>query len=238
MIKLYQPKRAFGLPNPSAFCVKLETYLRMTDTAYELHLGQPNKGPKGKIPWIEDGSMRIGDSELIIQYLKSKDGDKLDGRLSALEAAQGHTIRKLAEESLYFISSHSKWAVDAGFEIYSAELFADMPAAIKLFVPKLVRKRAVGSLHAQGIARHTQDEIDDIGSRDVDALATLLGDQTFFFGETPTSIDASVFGVLGNLMDGPFESGTRRAALSKPNLRSYITNIRKTYFADLQDGNA
>jgi len=234
MIKLFQPKRAFGLPNPSAFCVKLETYLRMTETAYELHIGQPNKGPKGKIPWIEDGDVRLGDSELIIQYLKSRDGDKLDGRLSASQAAQGHTIRKLAEESLYFISSHSKWAVDAGFAIYSAELFADMPAVVKLFVPGLVRKRAVSSLHAQGIARHTQEEIDDIGRRDVEALSTLLGDQSFFFGETPTSIDASVFGVLGNLMDGPFESGTRTAALSKDNLRSYITRIRDTYFADLK----
>jgi len=235
MIKLYQPKRAFGLPNPSAFCVKLETYLRMTDTDYELLIGQPNKGPKGKIPWIEDGDLRLGDSELIIQYLKSKDGNKLDGRLSKEEAAQGHAIRKLAEESLYFISSHSKWAVDTGFAIYSAELFADMPAIIKLFVPSLVRKRAVASLHAQGIARHSQEEIDDIGSRDVEALSALLGDKKFFFGETPTSIDASVFGVLGNLMDGPFESGTRTAAVSKPNLRGYITNIRETYFADLTE---
>ena len=235
MIKLYQPKRAFGLPNPSAFCVKLETYLRMTDTGYELHIGQPNKGPKGKIPWIEDKGRQIGDSDLIIAYLKSEYGDTLDGRLTDVEWAQGHTIRKMAEDSLYYISSHSKWAVDSGFAIYSAELFAGLPAILKPIVPKLVRKRAVGALHAQGIARHSQSEIDSIGGRDIEALSVLLGDKTFFFGDTPTSIDASVFGVLGNLMDGPFESGTRDAALSKPNLRSYITRIRETYFHDLQE---
>ena len=36
MITLHQPKRAFGLPCPSAFCVKLEAYLRMAEVPYEL----------------------------------------------------------------------------------------------------------------------------------------------------------------------------------------------------------
>ena len=44
-MKLFQPKRAFGLPNPSAFCVKLETYLRMAEIDYELALGDPREAP-------------------------------------------------------------------------------------------------------------------------------------------------------------------------------------------------
>ena len=46
-MKLYQPKRAFGLPNPSAFCVKLETYLRMADIPYEVAAGDPH-GAQGQ----------------------------------------------------------------------------------------------------------------------------------------------------------------------------------------------
>ena len=36
MIKLYQFKPAWGLPNPSPFCMKVETYLRMAGLSYEV----------------------------------------------------------------------------------------------------------------------------------------------------------------------------------------------------------
>ena len=36
MIKLYQFAPAFGLPNASPFCMKMETYLRMAGLPYEL----------------------------------------------------------------------------------------------------------------------------------------------------------------------------------------------------------
>ena len=36
MIKLYQFNPAWGLPNPSPFCMKVETYLRMVGLPYEV----------------------------------------------------------------------------------------------------------------------------------------------------------------------------------------------------------
>jgi hypothetical protein len=36
MIKLYQFNAAWGLPNPSPFCMKVETYLRMVSLPYEV----------------------------------------------------------------------------------------------------------------------------------------------------------------------------------------------------------
>lgn len=79
MIKVYQFAPAWGLPNASPFCMKLETYLRMADIPYEI---VPNadvrKAPKGKMPYIKHEGKVIGDSGLIIEYLKSVYGDKLD----------------------------------------------------------------------------------------------------------------------------------------------------------------
>ncbi len=53
MIKLYQFDPAFGLPNASPFCMKLETYLRMAQLPFEIEpatLQAFNKAPKGKMP--------------------------------------------------------------------------------------------------------------------------------------------------------------------------------------------
>jgi len=55
MIKLYQFEPAFGLPNASPFCMKLETYLRMAGLAFEIvPRASLFKAPKDKMPYIED----------------------------------------------------------------------------------------------------------------------------------------------------------------------------------------
>jgi len=232
-MQLFQPKRAFGLPNPSAFCVKLETYLRMANIPYEVATGDPREAPKGKVPWINDDGHILGDSALIIDYLKSKHGDPLDGRLTPRQKAEGHAIQKMLEESLYFVSSYSKWVEDEGFAIYSAELFAGMPAEQLEYVPPMVRKRAIEKLNAQGIARHEAAEVYEIGIKDALAFAELLGNGPFLFGEQPTSFDASAFGVIGNLKDGPFSGPVQDAIRTNAPVSDYIDRIRRQYFADL-----
>ena len=52
-IELYQFAPAFGLPNASPFCMKMETWLRMAGLPFTIpapnfsHFG---KAPKGKMP--------------------------------------------------------------------------------------------------------------------------------------------------------------------------------------------
>lgn len=51
MIKLYQFEPAFGLPNASPFCMKVETYLRMAGLPYEIARNADiRKRRKGKCP--------------------------------------------------------------------------------------------------------------------------------------------------------------------------------------------
>lgn len=54
MIILHQFARTWGIPNLSQFCVKVETYLRMVKLPYEIVETLPLKGPRGKLPFIED----------------------------------------------------------------------------------------------------------------------------------------------------------------------------------------
>ena len=70
MLTLYQFAPVWGIPNLSPACVKVETYLRMVNLPYEVRSALPTKGPKGKLPFIEDQGKRIADSRFIIEYLK------------------------------------------------------------------------------------------------------------------------------------------------------------------------
>ena len=106
MIKLYQFTPAFGLPNASPFCMKLETYLRMAALPYDAPANaNMMKSPKGKMPYIEDGAKVLGDSGLIIAYLKATYGDPLDAALSSAERAVSLAFQRLLEENLYWALS-------------------------------------------------------------------------------------------------------------------------------------
>ena len=58
-ITLYQYQPWMGLPNPSPFCMKLETYLRMAQLPFvapQISLRQMGRAPKGKLPYVRDGT--------------------------------------------------------------------------------------------------------------------------------------------------------------------------------------
>ena len=98
-IKLFQFPRMFGIPNLSPFCCKLETWLRITRVPYEVvDTLDPRKGPKGKLPFIEDAGMRIADSSRIVDHLVKIRGVDPDGRLNTSERAIVLLVQRTLEE--------------------------------------------------------------------------------------------------------------------------------------------
>jgi uncharacterized cupin superfamily protein/glutathione S-transferase len=137
MIKLYQFAPAFGLPNPSPFCMTLENYLRMAGLPFETpraDLGTFRRAPKGKLPYIEDNGRLLADSAFIIDYLKATYGDKLDTGLTAQQKAISLAFRRLMEEDLYWVGIYSRWAEPAGWAHIREAFFGRLPTAMKWVV--------------------------------------------------------------------------------------------------------
>lgn len=232
MIKLYQFKPAFGLPNASPFCMKVETYLRMAGLPYECPRGADlRKAPKGKLPYIEDGDTRIADSAFIIAYLKQTYGDKLDAHLSAREHAQALALRRLMEEHLYWAAIYTRWIEDGGFARTREVFFDGMPAPLKQIVPHLARRAMRQELHGHGMGRHSREEIYAIGCQDIVALAHSLGDQPYFMGAQPSSLDATAYAFIANLLWVPLASPLLDEARKHANLEAYCQRMKARYFA-------
>lgn len=103
MIKLHQFAPAFGLPNASPFCMKVETWLRMAGLPYErVNSGDVLRAPKGKLPVIDDDGTRVADSSFIIDYLKARCGDPLDAALTSRQRALAVALQRLFKDSLYW----------------------------------------------------------------------------------------------------------------------------------------
>lgn len=232
MIRLYQFPPALGLPNASPFCLKLETWLRMAGIAYEnVYTPNPRKGPKGKLPAIDDGGELIGDSGLIIDHLSRTRGVTLDDGLSAQDKAIALAWRRHFEEHLYWTVVYARWIDPAGWPATRSAFFKGLPWPIRAILPILARRGIRAQLHGQGVGRHAPEEIYRMGQDDVDALAAFLADKPYFMGNQPCSQDAVAYGFLANLVLVKLDNPIRQRALSHPNLLAYCERMKAQYWA-------
>ncbi len=234
MIKLYQFEPAFGLPNASPFCMKLENYLRMTALPFEIpapSMKDLQKAPKGKMPYIDDNGKILADTSFIIDYLKSTYGDKLDGWLSAEQKAVALAFQRLMEEDLYWTVVHTRWADPEGWAKTKPAFFGRMPVPLKWFVPSLARRGLIKEMHGHGMGRHTAEEVHTIGKRDITALADFLGDKPYMMGNEPCSLDATAYAFLANLVLAPVESVLKQHTEQYPQLKAYCERMRSRYYS-------
>jgi glutathione S-transferase len=234
VIKLFQFEPAFGLPNASPFCMKLETYLRMAALPFEIPratLGHLQKAPKGKMPYIEDQGKLIADSTFIIDHLKTTYGDPLDGWLDAGQKAVAQAFQRLLEENLYWAVVYTRWVEPQGWELTRAGFFGKLSPPLKWVLPSLARRGIIRELRGQGMGRHSREEIMTIGRRDISALADFLSNKPYFMGGAPCSLDASAYAFLANLLWVPVASDLKRHASQYPQLEAYCQRMRSRYYA-------
>ncbi len=232
MITLYQFQPAFGLPNPSSFCLKVETYLKMTGVPYQVAADADiRKAPKGKLPYIQDGDRTIADSNFIIDHLKQTYGDPLDQHLTPAEHAIALAFQRLMEENLYWVAFYGRWFEDENWPAIRETFFGDLPPILRSIVPNQVRKDAQRNLYGHGIGRHTREEIYEIGKRDLHAISDFLADKPFLMGEQPTSVDASGYGLLANLMRSTLPLPLTDYAQQFENLGAYCDRMQSRFWS-------
>lgn len=233
-LRLFAFCTGWGVPfNTSApFPLKLETWLRMAQIPYEFVIANdPNKGPKGKSPWIEYGPVRMGDSSLIIEYLEQRFGIDLDARLSEQQRALAVTVQRMLEEHFHQCFEHQLFFGKGGAERLQ-EFAATMPIPLRWLVPTVLKSVFTKQLHARGMGRHSEEVIIAQGKSDLDALSVLLGDQPYFLGDEPSSIDACVFGFLGVSLYVAGDNPLYRYVATIENLVRYCERMRARYFPE------
>lgn len=236
MIRLHIfPARLRGTPNPSPFCIKLETVLRLASVPHEIvYATNPAKAPKGKLPFIELEGERIGDSALILERLRERLGIDLDRELSDSERAQSHMIQRMLDERLYWVLVHSRWIEEANWPVVQKGFFGGMPFPLSRIVSAMARRQVRAALHAQGTGRHSAEEIYELGAADLAALAALLGEREFFFANTPSVADAACFAYLVSILGPDLDSPLKEAALRHANLVRHMERMHALYAATRQ----
>jgi glutathione S-transferase len=211
--------------------MKVETYLRMVGIPFELINGAlPLKAPKKKLPYIKDGTHIIGDSGFIVEYLKKTYRANLDANLSSSEEAMAHALRRMIEESLYWSVLYCRWIEDSIWPETRKIFFGTMPPFVSIVVSGWVKYKIRNALFRQGIGRHSREEIYEIGRADLSALSILLGEKPYFMGNIPTSVDATAYSFLANILVPPLNSPLKDHGMSLGNLSPYCERMKRQYY--------
>jgi glutathione S-transferase len=235
-LRLFTFGAAWGLPTSGPFGLKLEMCLRMLGVPYERVFENDNrKGPKRKSPWIEDGPLRLGDSELILQHVHETRGAALDTDLTPGEAAQSLVLQRMLQEHYHQVFEYELVVLDEGFAHLRTIIAASMPGPLAFAIAPLVRRGFAKHLFERGIARHTAEEVTAMGRADVDALSDWLGDRDWFVTDRPTKADATAFGLLAVSIRSPLPTPVCTYARTKPNLVAFVDRVLATYFTDEAD---
>ena len=234
MITLYTFGAYFDLPDPSPFVHKAMTLLKMAQIDHATQVVSPKnlgKAPKGKLPYIEDDEDIIADSTFIRWHIEEKYNFNIDRGLSETERATAWALEKMLEDNLYWIVMATRWLDDANFETGPAHFFDGLPPVLRGFVRSMVRKKTASSLQSHGLGRYTPAERLAFARKNIAAVASILGDRPYLFGDEPCGADATAFAFIAGILCPHFESPERDVAESHANLVAYVARMKARYFS-------
>ncbi|MFH4981197.1 hypothetical protein AB6A40_007906 [Gnathostoma spinigerum] len=231
VVYLYQFPRLRVIPQLSPYCLKLETWLRVSDIEYENCFTWIKRSSEGLLPFIELNGEHIADSQLIISRLQRH--FMIHEGLSGEEKAVGRAIDRMIEGNtfyaLLYFKSVENWRNLANREILGVPLPSFVLQSLFLKISRKIEKM----IWKQGIGRHCREDIVNILRKDVEAISTILGDKKFLFGIRPTVADCTVFGHFASTYYLPFRQPIVDLLDEEfPRVKAHLQRMRSHYFPE------
>jgi len=231
-IDVYTFGPAWGIPVPTAspFGVKLITWLRMHEVPHAVHIqNNPGKGPKGKCPWAVIDGEAMADSQLVIEAIAARRGIE-EASLTDRQRSIATVTRLMIEEHFHQVWEHELFIYEGGWK-RAYEFFDQLPPGLRVLVRNVARSGLRKQLRARGVGRHTQEQIIQLGKVALDTVDEMVGDGPFFFGDTPSDIDATVFGFMSLVHWTPSDSPMWAYFHERTRLGAYCQRMLDRYYA-------
>jgi len=209
------------------FTTKLELALSLKGLEYEREVSNDPEDIKRwspitrLLPVLEIDNQRIHDSAAILQTLEELFPEP---PLLARDPRTARAQARLAEWSdSSFLYYWNRWR-EARFPRPGDEKPAEDPSLLAKLREGIAR--AFGSPgHLNRRELREAQVLDGIAGRLSD-LTAFLGNRAFFYAETPSLADLSVYGMLRLLENGPI-TGSRELLLKEPALLAYMERMQK-----------
>ncbi|XP_051577214.1 metaxin-1-like [Myxocyprinus asiaticus] len=237
--ELFCWKSGLGLPSVNTDCLIVLAYARFAGAPLKIHkISNPWRSPTGSLPALrtrEEGSCSQP-SQIIIQLRKQKYNADYD--LSAKEGADTLAFISLLEKRLLPALIYTLWIDPKNYVEVTRRWHAEnFCFPLNFFLPghmqnrQLERLRLIRGNTALEAGEEAEKELYCDALECLNLLSQRLGSNKFFFGDSPSSLDAYVFGHLAPLIKIRLPNCRLQQHLKNlENLNTFCSNILSLYF--------
>ncbi|XP_063054027.1 metaxin-1a [Engraulis encrasicolus] len=238
-LELFCWKGNWGLPSVNTECLIVLAYARFAGVPLKLHkTANPWGSPTGVLPALktrQDESFSQP-SKIIIEFRKQKYNADFD--LSAKEGADTLAFISLVEEKLVPALIYALWVDPKNYVEVTRRWHGDnIPFPLNFFLPHRMQRQQLGRLRlikgdeSLEAGEEVEKELYRDAQECMNLLSQRLGSSKFFFGDSPSSLDAHVFGHLAPLLKIKLPCARLQQHLSSlDNLTRFCSNILTLYF--------
>jgi len=206
MVYLYQGPRCPVLPSTNPACLKLETWLRLTNVEYDNVAGHKMKSRKGQLPFVLLNGEELTESPTLLPELGAHLNVSMDDWLTSDQRNISHCFIVMLEN--HFSHILNAWVAKNPQEMLKAYMITNLQQFIITKWPKpflnLIFKRKMKRMSKKICAVELDvkdtEKLQLSAQEDLETLSSLLGDQMFFFGSSPCSLDICAFSYIAQLV--------------------------------------
>jgi len=219
----------------SPFALKLETYLRLKKVPYE-SVYSFKFSKKGQIPYIELNGEQIADSNIIIQELEKRGISKSDDNVDSTQRAVNHLATVTIENHTSIAGFHWRYGYNMP-EFYEKLCEPFFGSGRSLYFFRYLQPYGmIMKTKMHGLGRHSLEEIAQFSFYDLEALSTLLGEKPYFSGDSPSTIDCTMFGHLVQFAYMPLDIPQKQYIKEKcPKLLEFLDRMKDTLWPDWEE---
>ncbi|XP_075988239.1 uncharacterized protein LOC142984486 isoform X2 [Anticarsia gemmatalis] len=224
-VKLFQPYEVEQILLPdNASCLAVQAFLKMCNLPFEVEMrwNAEFMSPSGRVPFIKCGAFVVSELEPIVQFAANK-GVSLCGRLSTEEKAEMRAYMSLITNVLVNAELYISWVDNDTFNAVTKVRNSSVyPWPLGWLQTRAKRNNVIKRLKALHWYDKTLEQVLADVEQCCNSLSQRLGDRDYFFGSTPTPLDARVFGHVRALLSA---RGPKAALMIKPITSSLLRHL-------------
>ena len=227
MLTLYSYPTLFGVADNNAYGLKVFAFLRIAGVPFRHeHIFDAATAPRAQLPYIEEDGEAIGDSETIIAHITKTYGITLDQHLTQPQRDCDLMVMRVLDD-LYWVMSYSRWKDERYWTAFRDALLREHSV---LTEDALRNAKAFNEqrYYFQGIGRYDPDAAMARGLADLAVLARLVPAKGYVHGDTPTSIDAAIYGFIANIYFYDIDTPLKQFVVAHANLVRHCEAIHAT----------
>ena len=226
MLTLYSYPPLFGVADNNGYGLKVYAFLKLAGVPFtHEHIFDASKAPRGQLPYIVDDGETVGDSGTILNYLIDKYRLAIDAGLTPAQRTQDLLTTRMLDD-LYWVMSYSRWKDERYWPRFRDVLKREHPALSDEGLMKAREFNAQRYYYA-GIGRYDPEAAMARGLADLAAIADLIPGYGYVHGDTPSSIDAGLYGFIANIYFYDIDTPLKQFVVAHDNIVRHCQAIHE-----------